>query len=84
MKIDTGTRHVTKAGANIFLELGFSPAEAKRYQAESLKRINDTQPELLDVCELILLHPNTHKALGTTLTGKIQKAIDLELNEKTD
>ncbi len=43
MKIDTVTRHVTKPGANIFLELGFSPAEAKRYQAESQKHINDTQ-----------------------------------------
>ena len=43
MKIDTEIRHITKAGANIFLELGFPPAEAKRYQAESQKRINDTQ-----------------------------------------
>ncbi len=43
MKIDTEIRHITKAGANIFLELGFPPEEAKRYQAESQKRINDTK-----------------------------------------
>ena len=39
MKIDTEIRHVTKPGANLFLELGFSPAEAKRLHAASRKRI---------------------------------------------
>ena len=43
MKIDTEIRHVTKPGANLFLELGFSPAEAKRLHAASRKQINDTQ-----------------------------------------
>jgi predicted XRE-type DNA-binding protein len=43
MKIDTEIRHVTKPGANLFLELGFSPAEAKRLQAASRKQINDTR-----------------------------------------
>jgi predicted XRE-type DNA-binding protein len=43
MKVDTKIRHVTKPGANIFLELGFSPDEAKRLQAASRKQINDTR-----------------------------------------
>jgi predicted XRE-type DNA-binding protein len=43
MKIDTEIRHVTKPGANLFLELGFALAEAKRLQAASRKQINDTQ-----------------------------------------
>lgn len=43
MTIDTTIRHVTKPGANIFLELGFAADEAKRLQAASLKQINDTQ-----------------------------------------
>jgi hypothetical protein len=30
MKIDTEIRHLTKPGANLFLELGFTPDEAKR------------------------------------------------------
>jgi predicted XRE-type DNA-binding protein len=42
MTIDTEIRHVTKSGANIFLELGFSPREAKRLQAASRKQINET------------------------------------------
>ena len=42
MKIDTEVRHITKPGANLFLELGFPPAEAKRLQAASRRQINDT------------------------------------------
>jgi predicted XRE-type DNA-binding protein len=43
MTIDTAIRHVTKPGANLFLELGFAPDEAKRLQAASRQQINDTQ-----------------------------------------
>ena len=43
MKIDTDIRHVTKPGSNLFVELGFVPAEAKRLQAASRKQIKDTQ-----------------------------------------
>lgn len=43
MTIDTEIRHVTKAGTNLFLELGFAPAEAKKLQAASRKQINDTR-----------------------------------------
>jgi predicted XRE-type DNA-binding protein len=44
MKIDTEIRHVTKPGANLFLELGFTPDEAKRLQgASSRKQVNDTR-----------------------------------------
>src|SRR6202012_2007285 len=42
MTIDTKIRHVTKPGAHLFLELGFSAAEAKRLHAASQKQINDT------------------------------------------
>ena len=41
MKIDTEIHHVTKRGANLFLELGFAPDEAKRLHAASRKQIND-------------------------------------------
>lgn len=43
MTIDTEIRHVTKPGANLFLELGFSAEEAKRLQTASRQQINDTQ-----------------------------------------
>ncbi len=41
--VDAEIRHVTKAGANLFRELGFSAEEAKRLQAASRKHINDTR-----------------------------------------
>ncbi len=43
MTIDTKIRHVTKPGANLFRELGFSPAEADRLRRESQQQINDTK-----------------------------------------
>ena len=41
--IDTEIRHVTKAGANQFLDFGFSAAQAQRLHAASHKQINDTR-----------------------------------------
>ena len=43
MKIDTEIRHVTKPGANLFLELGFSAEEAECLHEASRKQINDTR-----------------------------------------
>ena len=43
MTIDTEIHHATKPGENVFLELGFAPAEAKRLQTAFRKKINDTQ-----------------------------------------
>lgn len=43
MKIDTEIRHVSRPGANLFLELGFSPGEALRLEAASRQQINDTR-----------------------------------------
>ncbi len=51
MKIDTEIRHMSKPGANLFLELGFAPAEAKRLQTASRKQINDTQLLLQQLME---------------------------------
>jgi predicted XRE-type DNA-binding protein len=41
MKIDTELRHVTKPGANLFLELGFAPAEAAGILMVSRPRVPD-------------------------------------------
>ena len=43
MKVDTEIRHITQPGANLFLELGFSPEEARRLHAASKSQINDTR-----------------------------------------
>ena len=38
MKIDTEIRHVTKPGANLFLELGFTPDEPSVYRLPPANR----------------------------------------------
>jgi hypothetical protein len=38
--IDTAIQHITPLGANLFVELGFAPEDAQRYQAESQKQID--------------------------------------------
>lgn len=43
MTIDTQIRHVTKPGVNLFTELGFAPAEAEQFHAQSQLQINDTK-----------------------------------------
>lgn len=42
-KVDTRIRHVTRLDSNLFAELGFSPNEAERYQAESRAQIEHTR-----------------------------------------
>lgn len=42
MSIDTEIRHVTKAGSNIFLELGFDAVEAEQFQEELQQHVNNT------------------------------------------
>jgi hypothetical protein len=43
MQTDTVIRHVTKPGANLFLELGFPSVQAKRLRAASKKQIDNTR-----------------------------------------
>lgn len=43
MKVDIRIRRATKAGANIFLALGFPADEAKRLRAALRKQINAAQ-----------------------------------------
>jgi predicted XRE-type DNA-binding protein len=60
MKTDTKIRHVTKPGANLFLELGFNAAEAKRLQAASRKQINDTRLLKQQLMEELSVWIETH------------------------
>jgi hypothetical protein len=62
MTIDTKIRHITKPGANLFLELGFDPADAARFHTESQQRINDTE-----AIEDYSLFIEKHGCFGDTL-----------------
>jgi len=42
MTIDTKSRHRTKAGGNVFLDLGFRPKEAKRLLAHADAQVDES------------------------------------------
>src|SRR5258707_15497113 len=86
MKIDTEIRHVTKPGANLFLELGFTSDEAKRLQAASRKQINDTRVlrrQLMEELSLwIAKHHLKQADAAKVLMVSLPRVSDVE-NKKT-
>ena len=42
MKVHTNSRHRTKVGGNVFLDLGFAPKEAKRLLAHADAQIDES------------------------------------------
>jgi len=86
MTIDTAIRHVTRPGTNLFLELGFSPAEAKRLQAASRKQINDTrllkQQLMLELSNWIAEHQLKQAEAAEILMVSRPRVSDV-VNQKT-
>ena len=83
---NTEIRHVTKQGANIFLELGFTPTEASRLQAASRKQINDTRllkQQLMEaVSAWITQHPLKQAEAAQILMVSRPRVSDV-VNKKT-
>ena len=86
MKIDTEIRHVTKPGANIFLELGFPPAEAKRLHAASRKQINDTRrlkQQLMEALSAWIVEHHLKQAKATEILMVSRPRVSDVVNKKT-
>ena len=86
MTIDTEIRHVTKAGANLFLELGFAPAEAKRLQAASRKQINDTRllkQQLMDELSTWIVEHHLKQAEAAEILMVSRPRVSDVVNKKT-
>jgi phage-related protein/predicted XRE-type DNA-binding protein len=86
MKIDTEIRHVTKPGANLFLELGFAPAEAKRLQAASRKQIKDTQllkQQLMDELSTWIAEHHLKQAEAAEILMVSRPRVSDVVNKKT-
>jgi predicted XRE-type DNA-binding protein len=86
MKIDTEIRHVTKPGANLFLELGFAPAEAKRLQAASRKQIKDTQllkQQLMDALSTWIAEHHLKQAEAAEILMVSRPRVSDVVNKKT-
>lgn len=86
MTIDTKVRHVTKPGANLFLELGFAPAEARRLQAASRKQINDTQllkQQLMDALSAWIAEHQLKQAEAAEILMVSRPRVSDVMNRKT-
>ena len=86
MTIDTEIRHVTKPGANLFLELGFAPAEAKRLQAASRKQINDTRllkQQLMDELSTWIAEHHLKQAEAAEILMVSRPRVSDVVNKKT-
>ncbi len=80
-KIDTQVRHVTKPGANLFAELGFSPDDARRYQAESRERIDHTlalKEQLME--ELAARGGRDARVVGEIVAGELPSVTYVNLS----
>jgi predicted XRE-type DNA-binding protein len=86
MTIDTQIRHVTKRGANIFLELGFSVTEAKRLLDASQKKINDTRAlkqQLMEELSLWIEENNLKQAEAAEILMVSRPRVSDVVNKKT-
>ena len=86
MTIDTKIRHLTRPGANLFLELGFAPAEARRLQAASRKQINDTQllkQQLMDALSAWIAEHQLKQAEAAEILMVSRPRVSDVVNRKT-
>jgi predicted XRE-type DNA-binding protein len=86
MKIDTEVRHVSKPGANLFLELGFPPGEARRLQAASRRQINDTRllkQQLMEELSLWIAEHHLKQADAAEILMVSRPRISDIVNKKT-
>ena len=86
MKIDTKIRHVTKPGANLFLELGFTPDEAKRLQAASRQQIHDARllkQQLMEELSIWIAKHNLKQAEAAEILMVSRPRVSDVVNKKT-
>jgi predicted XRE-type DNA-binding protein len=86
MTIDTEVRHITKPGANLFLELGFDATEATHLQAESQQRISDTtalKEQLMDELSNWIANNHLKQAEAADILMVSRPRISDLMNKKT-
>ena len=86
MTIDTKIRHLTKPRANLFLELGFAPAEARRLHVASRKQINDTQMlkrQLMDALSAWIVEHQLKQAEAAEILMVSRPRVSDVVNRKT-
>ena len=87
MTTDTKSRHVTRAGENVFLEIGFSPKEAKRLLAEADARIDESirlKKQLMDEIAKWMEERNVTQATAATALRISRPRVSDVVNHKVD
>jgi len=87
MTIDVKTRHTTKKGENIFLELGFAPKEAKRLLAEADAKIDESlrlKKQLMDEIAAWMKAQNLTQAAAAHALNTSRPRVSDVVNHKVD
>ena len=87
MTIDTTTRHRTKVGDNVFLDLGFSPREAKRLLAQADTHIDESirlKEQLMDEIARWIRETSVTQAAAAEVLHVTRPRVSDVVNHKVD
>ena len=87
MRIDTKSRHRTKAGGNVFLDLGFSPREAKRLLAQADAQIDESvrlKRQLMDEIAEWMSEKSVTQAVAAEVLHITRPRVSDVVNHKVD
>lgn len=87
MKIDTKSHHRTKARGNVFLDLGFSPQEAKRLLAQADAQIDESirlKRQLMDEIAGWMSEARVTQAVAAEVLHVTRPRVSDMVNHKVD
>lgn len=87
MKIDTKSRHRTKASGNVFLDLGFPPKEAKRLLAQADAQIDESirlKRQLMDEIAEWMRDASITQAVAAEVLHVTRPRVSDVVNHKVD
>jgi predicted XRE-type DNA-binding protein len=87
MTIDTKSRHRTRAGGNVFLNLGFSPQEAKRLLAQADAQIDESirlKRQLMDEIAGWMSEARVTQAVAAEVLHVTRPRVSDMVNHKVD
>ena len=87
MTIDTKSRHRTNAGGNVFLDLGFSPKEAKRLLAQADAQIDESirlKQQLMDEIAVWMKEKSVTQAVAAEVLQVTRPRVSDVVNQKVE
>ncbi|HYC35351.1 MAG TPA: XRE family transcriptional regulator [Usitatibacter sp.] len=87
MTIDTKSRHRTKADGNVFLDLGFTPKEAKRLLKEADAQIDESirlKQQLMDEIAVWMKETSVTQAVAARVLQVTRPRVSDVVNHKVE